>query len=54
MKRFFVAKAKNGFRKYFIWEKEGFPILDVVNPMDYEIFEISEAEYNRGEGKHNG
>ena len=46
-KRFFVTKAKNGYCSYFTFEGEGFPVLDVINPMDYEIFEITEEEYKK-------
>lgn len=48
-KRFFVAKAKNGYRMYFTYEGTDFPAIDVPNPMDYEIFEITEEEYEKNE-----
>ena len=46
-KRYFVAKARNGYRRYFIYDGADFPILDVPNPMDYEIYEITEEEYKK-------
>ena len=46
-KRYFVAKAKNGYRKYFIYDGTDFPVIDVPNPMDYEIYEITEEEYRK-------
>lgn len=48
-KRFFVAKAKNGYCMYFTYEGTGIPAIDVPNPMDYEIFEITEEEYKKNE-----
>ena len=47
VKRFFVAKANNGYRMYFTYEGVDIPALDVVNPMDYEIYEITEEEYKK-------
>lgn len=52
-KRFFVAKAKNGYCMYFTYEGTDFPAIDVPNPMDYEIFEITEEEYTEEEYKKN-
>jgi hypothetical protein len=51
MKRFFVAVARNGYRKFIECElpqNVAVPSLAlyVSCPQDYEIFEITEAEYN--------
>ena len=46
-KRFFVTKARNGYCKYFTYEGADFTALDVPNPMDYEIYEITEEEYKK-------
>jgi hypothetical protein len=51
-KRFFVAKAKNGYRMYFTYEGTDIPAIDVPNPMDYEIFEITEEEYQKNEKRY--
>ena len=54
MVKYYVAKARvwpyNSF--YFIYPADaGFPILDVVNPADYNIYEATEEEYNKHANK---
>lgn len=49
-KHFFVMVAKNGYRRYFEYTPEKgreFPVLSVPNPADYEIYEVTEEEYNK-------
>jgi hypothetical protein len=46
--------AKNGYCRYFEYVPEKgreFPILDVVNPSDYEIYEVTEEEFKKNENK---
>lgn len=46
-KRFFVMTARNGYKRYFEYEGEGFPVLDIFNAQDYNIYEVSEEEYKK-------
>lgn len=48
-KRFFKMVAKNGYCRYFEYVPEKgheFPVLSVANPADYEIYEVTEEEFN--------
>ena len=45
--KYYVAKARvrpyNSF--YFTYTGTNFPVLDVVNPADYNIYEVAKEEY---------
>lgn len=45
--KYYVAKARvwpyNSF--YFTYTGTNFPVLDVVNPADYNIYEVTKEEY---------
>ena len=50
--QFYKAVAKNGYQFYFTHipsEGREFPILNVPNPSDYEIYEVTEEEYRKNE-----
>lgn len=54
--RYFIAKARfwpyNSF--YFTWTGTDFPVLDVVNPADYNIYEVTQEEYEQNKGAKHG
>lgn len=56
MVKYYVAKARFVRNSVFYFthtptEGMAFPVLDVVNPADYNVYEISEEEYNKHTNK---